>query len=213
MIRRECILTSFGLVCPLSKGDEFEAAVAEARDIIDEFNEKADHSRIDVYVLKGRIASSDEEAIRAISAEVSALIAEMESGIDKLNVTDIRAAANKARKLASGLGEDQSKLLSNAVEQARKREVKAALDRLERYLQTGSVRIQISPQGAVAFQGWRDRDRVTDVCAYRTLMLKNSWPLKQAIARAEAMSGRKVNQRAVAAGVHSHDGGQTWSAH
>lgn len=97
--------------------------------------------------------------------------------------------------------------------QAREREVKAALDRLERYLQSGTVRVQVGQQGAVVFQGWKDRDRVSDVCAYRTLMLKNSWPLKQAIARAEAMSGRKVNQRAVASGVHSHDGGRTWSAH
>lgn len=97
--------------------------------------------------------------------------------------------------------------------QAREREVKAALDRLERYLQSGSVRVQIGPQGAVAFQGWRDRDRVTDVCAYRTLALKSSWALKQAVARAEAMSGRKVNPQAVAAGTHTHDGGRTWSRH
>ena len=89
-------------------------------------------------------------------------------------------------------------------------QVKAALTRLERYLQAGSVKVQIAPNGAVAFTGWADRDDLSDVCAYRTLAVQNSWALRQAVARAEAMSGRKVNERAVAAGVHSHDGGKSW---
>lgn len=89
-------------------------------------------------------------------------------------------------------------------------EAKKALERLERYLQSGSVKVQIAPNGAVAFQGWKDRDDLSDVCAYRTLAASNSWALRQAVAKAEAMQGRKVNPRAVAAGHHSHDGGKTW---
>lgn len=89
-------------------------------------------------------------------------------------------------------------------------QVKVALSRLERYLQTGTVRIGISTNGAIAFQGWQDRDDVSDVCAYRTLTAQSSWALRQAVARAEATSGRKVNARAVEAGVHSHDGGKSW---
>lgn len=92
-------------------------------------------------------------------------------------------------------------------------QVDAALKRLEQYLQTGSVRIQIAPNGAVAFAGWKDRDDVTDVCAMRSLTATNSWALRQAVARAEAMQGRKVNTNAVAAGFHSHDDGQTWGKH
>lgn len=97
--------------------------------------------------------------------------------------------------------------------QAREREVTAALERLERYIQNGTVRVQVGPQGAIALQGWRDRDGVSDVCAYRCLTLKNSWALKQAVARAEAMTGKKVNPKVVAAGTHTHDGGRTWSKH
>lgn len=89
-------------------------------------------------------------------------------------------------------------------------EAKRALERLERYLQTGSVRVVIGPTGAVAFSGWKDRDDVSDVCAYRTLAAQNSWALRQAVARAEAQQGRKVNPRAIAAGHHSHDGGRTF---
>jgi hypothetical protein len=89
-------------------------------------------------------------------------------------------------------------------------EVDEALARLERYLKTGSVRVNVGPQGAISFAGWKDRSGVTDACAYRTLASGNSWALRQAVARAEATSGRKVNERAIAAGHHSHDGGKSW---
>ena len=92
-------------------------------------------------------------------------------------------------------------------------EVKRALERLERYLSSGAVKVQIGQNGALAFSAWNDRDDVTDACAYRTLSAASSWALKQAVARAEAMTGRKVNPNAVAAGWHSHDGGRTWGTH
>lgn len=94
----------------------------------------------------------------------------------------------------------------------RGREIDRALTRLEAALSNGAVRVNIGANGAVAFGGWAagDRDRVSDVCAYRLLTAKSSWALRQAVARAEAMSGRRVNTRAVAAGVHSHDGGSSW---
>lgn len=92
----------------------------------------------------------------------------------------------------------------------RNNQVKAALRRLEEALKGGTVKVNIGPNGAVAFQGWKDRDDVSDVCAYRTLTAEGSWELRQAVARAEAMTGRKVNPNAVASGTHSHDGGKTW---
>jgi hypothetical protein len=51
---------------------------------------------------------------------------------------------------------------------------------------------------------------VTDVCAYRTLTASNSWALRQAVAKAEQLAGRKVSAAQVAAGTHSHDGGKTF---
>lgn len=90
--------------------------------------------------------------------------------------------------------------------------IDAALKRLEQYLTTGKATIAIAPNGAIAFKGWAltERDDVSDVCAYRTLASQNSWALRQAVARAEATQGRKVNAKAIAAGTHSHDGGGTW---
>ena len=95
----------------------------------------------------------------------------------------------------------------------RKTQVEKALERLNGYLAAGQVQVNIGPTGAVAFTNWQDRDAVTDVCAYRALAASNSWALRQAVARAEMLGGRKVKAAAIAAGTHSHDNGKTWSEH
>jgi hypothetical protein len=103
-----------------------------------------------------------------------------------------------------------TKLAENQTLAERTSQIEQALKRLEGYLQTGRVQMGIAPNGAIVFKGWNDRDGISDVCAYRTLAAGNSWALRQAVARAEAQHGRKVNPHAVVAGHHSHDGGKTW---
>jgi hypothetical protein len=93
------------------------------------------------------------------------------------------------------------------------KEVDSALKRLEQYLQTGTVRVGIGTNGALVFNGWQDRDGISDVCAFQSLSVQNSWVLRQSILKAEGMSGRKVNPKAIAAGYHSHDNGHTFSKH
>lgn len=88
----------------------------------------------------------------------------------------------------------------------------SALDRLQKALGAG-VDVVIGANGALAFRGWNDRAGLSDLCAYRKLAARNAPELRRAIARAEAVSGRKLDQRAVAAGMHSHDGGRTWGTH
>ncbi len=99
----------------------------------------------------------------------------------------------------------------NQTIQQRAEEVRRAVKGLDQALTMGAVKAVIGPQGAIAFQGWTNgRDDVTDVCAYRRIMATGSSLAKAAIAKAEMLSGRKVNMAAVGAGVHSHDGGRTW---
>ena len=95
----------------------------------------------------------------------------------------------------------------------RNREVKAALDRLKRYIAAGQVKIVLAPNGAIGLANWKDRDGITDVCAVRTLSAEGSWELRQAIVKAEAMQGQRASLQATAAGFHTHDGGRTWSKH
>ncbi len=105
----------------------------------------------------------------------------------------------------------ETMLRPQQTEAQRRAEIDASLEELQRALSNGAVEIQIGMDGAVCFANWgEERQGVTDVCAFQTLQSRDSWELRQAVARAEMMSGRKVNQKAVAAGVHSHDGGQTW---
>lgn len=91
--------------------------------------------------------------------------------------------------------------------------MEAAIKRLELDLAAGTVTAVIGATGAIAFKGWQDRQNVTDLCAYRKLAASNSPALRRAIMRAEAMAGRQLDQRAIAAGLHSHDGGATWGSH
>jgi hypothetical protein len=90
----------------------------------------------------------------------------------------------------------------------------AALDRLQRSLGAG-VSVVIGAQGGIAFRGWAEADRagLSDLCAYRKLAARNSPELRRAIARAEAVAGRKLDPQALASGVHSHDGGRSFSTH
>lgn len=89
-------------------------------------------------------------------------------------------------------------------------EVLAVTAKLRGLLAAGQVTVKIGAQGALALQGWSEQDRkgVSDACAYRTL--SQSWEMRQAIAKAEMLGGRKLNAQAMANGIHSHDGGKTW---
>jgi len=95
----------------------------------------------------------------------------------------------------------------------RKQQIDDAIKRLEEELDAKRVKVVIGPNGELAFKDWNDRDDVTDACAYRSLSARSSPALRAAIAKAENFYGRKVNQGAVAAGTHSHDGGHTWGKH
>ena len=86
-----------------------------------------------------------------------------------------------------------------------------ALERLRAAIAIGTVTVVVGRNGSIAFRGWRDNAGVSDLCAYR--VIANSPEMRRALARAEVMSGNKMNPQAIAAGMHSHDGGSTWSKH
>ncbi len=88
----------------------------------------------------------------------------------------------------------------------RKEQIKKSLESLEKALAIGQVGVKVGPQGAIAFAGWNDRVGITDVCAFRKLSAAGSITLRQAVARAEALAGRKVDLKQVAAGTHFHEG-------
>jgi hypothetical protein len=94
----------------------------------------------------------------------------------------------------------------------RRREVKKAITAIDQLLATRRATIKVGPQGAITFLGVPNevRDDVTDECVYRELQKSGSSAYKLALAQAEMLAGRAVNPTAMAMGIHSHDGGNTW---
>ena len=118
-VARICATSAFGLLCPENRAAELEAAINEARRIVDEFNRTAAYTRLGVYVISGRIAADDVEAVRAINSEVTELLATMEKGVAELDAGAIREAANKARNLGSMLTKDAAERVQVAIDAAR----------------------------------------------------------------------------------------------
>lgn len=118
-ITRVCANSAFGLLCPESDADELEAAIKEARAIADEFNGSAKLSRLYVYVITGRIAQDDVEAVRAINSEVRELLDDMAKGLKNLDVKAVRDAASRAKSIGQMLSVDAAAKVQIAVEAAR----------------------------------------------------------------------------------------------
>lgn len=119
LIRRVCVATDFGLLCPEARESALDEATTAAKALADEHNRTAEHTRVDVYVMKGRIASSDEEAARGIAAEVRGLLDGMERGILAGDPVAVREAASRARKLEQVLDDAAAKKVGEAVSEAR----------------------------------------------------------------------------------------------
>lgn len=115
-VSRLCAESAFGLLCPEAKTSELEKAVTDARAIADEFNRTAKFTRISVYVMTGRIAPDDVEAVRAINSEVRTLLERMERGVRNLDAEEIRKAANWARGLGSMLSPGAAARVQDAIE-------------------------------------------------------------------------------------------------
>lgn len=119
LIRSACSPTAFGFLCPEAQADKLEAALAEARRLTDAFNATAKLSRISVYVMTGRIAPDDVEAVKAINSEIRELMQDMEQGLRNLDVRTVRDAAKKARNVGAMLSPAAASRVSEAIEAAR----------------------------------------------------------------------------------------------
>lgn len=105
-----------------------------------------------------------------------------------------------------------TRLAANQTISQRKEEVYSTVVNTQRLILAGVVKVKISKEGAIAFDGLTDadRNRVTDACIYRRLMSIGNNLVKAKIAQAEAMAGKTVNRQVIGQGMHSHDGGRTW---
>lgn len=115
-----CAQSAFGLLCPERRADQLDLAMAEARRLVDAFNRDAKVTRVSVFMIAGRIAAEDAEAVRAINAEMSELMASMSAGLRSLDAGAVREACNKARAVSSMLAPEANARVKAAIEVARK---------------------------------------------------------------------------------------------
>ena len=119
LVAAVCCPSSFGLLCPTTKEAELQEAMTAARAIVDAHNSAAARTRIDVFVLVGRVAQDDAEAARAISYEIRELLDAMTAGIKAADPAAIREAATRAKNLGGMLSPDVAGQVSAASIQAR----------------------------------------------------------------------------------------------
>ena len=119
LITGACVQSAFGLLCPQNKAEILEAAVREAQQIAAEFNSTARLTRVGVYVISGRVAADDEQAIKAINSEMADLIGKMREGAANLDPAVIREAANKAREISAMLTDSSRERVQAAIDLAR----------------------------------------------------------------------------------------------
>jgi hypothetical protein len=120
LVTRVCANTAFGLLCTEQRETELAEAMAAARAKVDAFNATARVTQISINMIVGRVAADDLEAIRAINAECSELIAAMAQGVAALDASKVRDAAKRAVEVSTMLTTGARVRVEGAIEDARK---------------------------------------------------------------------------------------------
>jgi hypothetical protein len=119
LIWATCCPSAFGLLCPIGNEPKLREAIDAAQALADEHNKTASHTRVEVYVITGRVADNDEQAARAISSEVRSMLDAMEAGVRAASPVAIREAASKARALSGMLSPDVQGKVTAAIAEVR----------------------------------------------------------------------------------------------
>ena len=127
-IRKCCVQTDFGPMCPAERLDDLWAATAEARATAEEFNRTARYSTIRATMLPAMVGELDPasaaraaaEAEYAVAGEIRSLLESMQRGIEAADPAKIRDAASKARLLGTMLDEKNAARVTDAIAAARK---------------------------------------------------------------------------------------------
>lgn len=119
LITRLCADTAHGPLCPLDRRDDLKEAIQEARTLCAEFNDKAVFSRVEINVICGEVVADDVEAARALFSETEKFMAQMQDGLQNLDVKKVRAACAKLLDLGQMLSPEANANVAAAVNTAR----------------------------------------------------------------------------------------------
>jgi hypothetical protein len=119
LVSRVCAESRHGLLCPEDRVDELELAIAEAQDLCDIFNAGAEHTRVEVNVVCGKIVADDVRATQALFRETEQFLEQMQQGLKELDVKKVREACKKALDVGQMLAPDANSTIAAAVNSAR----------------------------------------------------------------------------------------------
>lgn len=122
LIAAACVSTPFGfLICPNDHEERLNANIAEAQDMVSQFNALARHSRIRIITVTGQISSTDGEALAAVREDLAVLMRDLEGAVYTGDVENIRAIATRANQVGKLLDQQSAarETLSAAVNAAR----------------------------------------------------------------------------------------------
>lgn len=119
LVRGVCAHSMFGMLCPESDEDLLNERLAEAQQIVDQFNAKARLTRVQIFCMTGRVAADDVEAVKKINSEIRQLMGDMAVGLKTLDVKMVREAATKAKSVGQMLTPDAEGRVTKAIELAR----------------------------------------------------------------------------------------------
>lgn len=119
LITSVCSTSAFGLLCPDTRTEDLDKAIRAANILADAFNQQASLTKIGVFVITGRVAADDVQAVRAINSEVRDLLDTMENGIQNLDVEAVRNAATKAKQIGQMLTPSAAKKIEATIENVR----------------------------------------------------------------------------------------------
>ncbi len=137
-----CAHSAFGMLCPEDSADELEKAIAAGHKIVAEFNGGAKLERVNFYILVGRIAQDDVEAVKAINSEVRELLGDMTEGLKNLDPQAVRKAAAQLRSVGQMLSPEAQIRAQFAIDAAREAatKIKAAGEAVAVEIDTYAIR-------------------------------------------------------------------------
>jgi len=118
LIRKLCVKSEHGLICPVERRDELNEAIRQARLMAREFNSTAVYTNIGVNVVCGEIVADDVNTARALFTEVEKFMVDMQTGLEELNVEKVRAIIRKTKDVGRMLSPEAGKAIASAVEAA-----------------------------------------------------------------------------------------------
>jgi len=119
LVTRLCADTAHGPLCPVDRREELNEAINEARSLARDFNDTAVFSRVEVNVICGEIIADDVNTARALFSETERFMAQMQEGLENLDVKKVRAICVKVLDVGQMLSPEAGATMAVAVSAAR----------------------------------------------------------------------------------------------